>query len=123
MRFMLIQSYGRSASKPISSWSSDEIRAHIKFQQRLNVELTERGELVDAQGLSGPDQAKFVVSNGSGAPGRHRRAVRREKGAAGRLPGSSHPPDARAPRAVDCLLLRARRGEAQPLVTPWRRIQ
>jgi len=75
---MLIQSYGRSASKPMSSWSSDEIRAHIKFQQRLNVELTERGELVDAQGLSGPDQAKFVVSNGSGAPGRHRRAVRRE---------------------------------------------
>ncbi len=34
----------------------------------MNAELTERGELVDAQGLAGPDQARFVVSDGVGAP-------------------------------------------------------
>ena len=36
--------------------------------RRSTHELTERGELVDAQGLAGPDQAKFVVSDGVGAP-------------------------------------------------------
>ena len=45
-----------------------DIKAHIEFQRALNQELTDRGELVDAQGLAGPDQAKFVVSDGRGAP-------------------------------------------------------
>jgi hypothetical protein len=34
----------------------------------MNEELAGLGELVDAQGLAGPDQAKFVVSDGVGAP-------------------------------------------------------
>ncbi len=42
---------------------------HRRLTQRaLNDELTSLGELVDAQGLAGPDQAKFVVSDGVGAP-------------------------------------------------------
>jgi hypothetical protein len=68
MRFMLIQNYGHASGEPMSNWSPDEIRAHIVFQKDLNADLTERGELVDAQGLSGPDQARFVTSDGSGAP-------------------------------------------------------
>ena len=43
-------------------------QAHIEFQQALNEELLESGELVDAQGLAGPSQAKFVVSDGVNAP-------------------------------------------------------
>ena len=46
----------------------EDIKAHIDFQHVLNAELLERGELVDAQGLAGPEQAKFVVSDGVGAP-------------------------------------------------------
>jgi hypothetical protein len=34
----------------------------------LNRELTDRGELVDAQGLAGPELARFVVWDGVGAP-------------------------------------------------------
>jgi hypothetical protein len=34
----------------------------------FNAELTENGELVDAQGLSGPDQAKLVRAGGDGTP-------------------------------------------------------
>ena len=34
----------------------------------LNAELLERGELIDAQGLAGPEQAKFVTSDGISAP-------------------------------------------------------
>ncbi len=70
MRFMLLQNYGEVESHcpPMTEWTPADIKAHIEFQQTLNKELTERGELVDAQGLSGPDRAKFVVSDGTSAP-------------------------------------------------------
>jgi hypothetical protein len=70
MRFMLLQNYGsvESDCPPMTEWSPGDIKAHIEFQQALNDELTKRGELVDAQGLAGPDQAKFVVSDGASAP-------------------------------------------------------
>ena len=70
MRFMLLQNYGpvESACPPMTEWTPDEVRAHIRFQQVLNEELAERGELVDAQGLAGPELAKFVVSDGASAP-------------------------------------------------------
>ncbi|MDQ1518521.1 MAG: hypothetical protein QOE80_4351 [Actinomycetota bacterium] len=70
MRFMLLQNYGQVESDcaPMTEWSPEDIKAHIDFQHALNAELLDRGELVDAQGLAGPDQARFVVSDGVGAP-------------------------------------------------------
>jgi hypothetical protein len=70
MRYMLLQSYGAAGADcpPISEWAADDIRAHIEFQHALNAELLERGELIDAQGLAGPEQAKFVTSDGISAP-------------------------------------------------------
>ena len=70
MRFMLLQNYGEveSGCEPMTEWAPGDIKAHIEFQQALNQELTESGELVDAQGLAGPESAKFVVSDGITAP-------------------------------------------------------
>jgi len=70
MRFMLLQNYGpvESDCPPMTEWSPEDIKAHIAFQQALNAELAELGELVDAQGLAGPEQARFVVSDGASAP-------------------------------------------------------
>ena len=70
MRFMLLQNYGPVASDcpPMTEWSPADVRAHIEFQQALNTELAGLGELVDAQGLAGPDEARFVVSDGASAP-------------------------------------------------------
>ena len=70
MRYMLLQSYGAAGPDcpPISEWAPEDIRAHIEFQHVLNAELLERGELIDAQGLAGPEQAKFVISDGISAP-------------------------------------------------------
>jgi hypothetical protein len=67
---MLLQNYGavESDCPPMTEWNPADIKAHIDFQQALNAELAQRGELVDAQGLAGPEQAKFVVWDGSGAP-------------------------------------------------------
>jgi hypothetical protein len=70
MRFMLLQNYGQVESDcaPMTEWSPEDIKVHIEFQQALNAELAERGELVDAQGLAGPELARFVVSDGTSAP-------------------------------------------------------
>ena len=50
MRFMLLQDYGgvESDCPPMAQWTPAEIKAHIDFQNALNAELLERGELVDA---------------------------------------------------------------------------
>src|SRR2546430_1555220 len=70
MKFMLLQKYEETegCSVPMTEWKPEDVTAHIRFQQTLNEQLTESGELVDAQGLAGPEQAKFVVSNGTSAP-------------------------------------------------------
>jgi hypothetical protein len=70
MKFMLLQSYnsGGNCDVPMGQWAPEEIQAHIDYQLALNKELAERGELVDAQGLSGPALAKFVVHDGVGTP-------------------------------------------------------
>jgi hypothetical protein len=70
MRFMLLQNYGKVESDclPMTEWTAGEVKAHIEFQHALNQELAKRGELVDAQGLAGPELAKFVVWDGAGSP-------------------------------------------------------
>jgi hypothetical protein len=70
MRFMLIKSYSpvESGAPVIWDWKPEDVEAHIAFQVALNKTLTESGELVAAEGLAGPDQAKFVVSDGVTAP-------------------------------------------------------
>lgn len=71
MRFMLMQAYGGvelEGCPTMNEWTPQEVRTHIDFQHTLNAELLERGELVDAQGLAGPDQAKVVVSDGVNPP-------------------------------------------------------
>jgi hypothetical protein len=66
---MLLQNYGRiEGVGPMSEWTPEEIQAHIAFQRRINAELTERGELVDAQALTGPEAAKLVIYGGGGDP-------------------------------------------------------
>ena len=69
-RFMLLQNYGQVASGApvIWEWKPEDMKAHIDFQIALNAELQELGEFVDAQGLAGPEAAKFVVSDGTSAP-------------------------------------------------------
>jgi hypothetical protein len=70
MQFMLMQSYGgvESDCAPMYEWSPEEIQAHIQFQLELNRQLEALGELVDANGLAGPDEARSVVSDGTSAP-------------------------------------------------------
>jgi hypothetical protein len=69
-KFMLLQRYegGENCKIPMTEWTPQDIQAHIDFQVALNNELLEAGELVDAQGLAGPELARRVVSAGDGVP-------------------------------------------------------
>src|SRR2546422_5042525 len=69
-KFLLLQYYegGEGCTEPMTNWEPEDIKAHIEFQQALNSELTDRGELVDAEGLAGPELAKIVTFDGVGAP-------------------------------------------------------
>jgi hypothetical protein len=69
-KFMLLQNYGGGAGcdVPMTEWALEDIKSHIAFQEALNAELAANGELVDAQGLAGPELAKFVTFDGAGAP-------------------------------------------------------
>jgi hypothetical protein len=69
-KFMLLQNYGAGAGcdVPMTEWALEDIKSHIAFQEALNAELAANGELVDAQGLAGPELAKFVTFDGTGAP-------------------------------------------------------
>ncbi len=64
MKFLLLQHYGRVEGDvpPITEWKPEDAEAHIQFQKDLNAELRERGELVDAQALTGPERVKIVLA-------------------------------------------------------------
>jgi hypothetical protein len=69
-KFLLLQNYGggEGCQLPMTEWAPGDIKAHIDFQHVLNAELIGTGELVDAQGLAGPELAKIVTFAGVGAP-------------------------------------------------------
>ena len=62
MKFMMMMHAPRAGWKEsgIGTWPPADIRAHIAFMMRFNEELTASGELVDAQGLALPDEARVV---------------------------------------------------------------
>ncbi|WP_027499860.1 YciI family protein [Rhodococcus sp. UNC363MFTsu5.1] len=70
MKYMLVKTYSEAAycDTPITEWEPKDIAAHIDFQRVLGEQLAASGELVEAQGLAGPDQARIVSSDGRSAP-------------------------------------------------------
>jgi hypothetical protein len=66
---MLMMNAPRGAGDyQITSWSQDDIKAHIAFMQRFNKELRDAGELVGAEGLAAPGEAKVVRAGKNGVP-------------------------------------------------------
>ena len=69
MKYMLMMNAPRGNGEyQDANWSPDDFKAHIAFMQRLNKELTQAGELVGAEGLAAPGEAKLVRASKSGPP-------------------------------------------------------
>src|ERR1700761_3420260 len=67
MKYMLMMN---TAGGPyqISHWAKQDLRAHIEFMKSFGRKLSAAGELVSAEGLAGPDQAKLVRAGKDGKP-------------------------------------------------------
>ena len=69
MKYMLLMSYGSgSGVPPVSEWAPEDIKASGAHMMAIHEELTTSGELVGAEGLTGPEAAKVVTHDGVGAP-------------------------------------------------------
>lgn len=69
VKYMLMMNAPRgSGDWQVTSWPPEDFQAHIEFMQRFGQELTESGELVGAQGLAAPAQAKIVRAGRNGKP-------------------------------------------------------
>ncbi|MEO3813784.1 YciI family protein [Sphaerisporangium sp. B11E5] len=69
MKYMMLMQFGAASQlPPITTWTEDEVRAHIAFMSAANRKLVEDGEFVDNQGLADPSQAKIVRSGDGGGP-------------------------------------------------------
>jgi hypothetical protein len=52
----------------VLDWKPEDLHAHIGFMRKLNEELTAAGELVGAEGLAPPGEARIVRANPGGPP-------------------------------------------------------
>ena len=69
MKFMLMMHAPKgNGDWNVSNWRQEDLKAHIDFMHRFNAELVAAGELVGAEGLAGPGQAKIVRATPSAAP-------------------------------------------------------
>jgi len=70
MKFMLMMSvpWGKDGDWDLASWTPDELTAQIRFMKALNTELRASGNLVSAQGLVPPKQARIVRATKADEP-------------------------------------------------------
>lgn len=69
MKYMLMMHAPRGTGEyQVNAWAPDDFKAHIAFMHDLNGDLTKSGELVGAEGLASPGEAKVVRAGKNGAP-------------------------------------------------------
>lgn len=68
MKYILMMNSMKADCEVFSRWPKKDIQAHIAFMIGFSKELSASGELVSAEGLAMPDQAKLVRAGKDGAP-------------------------------------------------------
>ena len=68
MKYMLMMNTPGAGPYQVASWPQQDLKAHIGFMVGFAKKLREAGELVAAEGLAGPDQAKLVRAGKDGEP-------------------------------------------------------
>lgn len=68
MKFILMMHAPRgNGDWAVADWSNDDLKAHIGFMKKLNVDLKQEGVLVSAEGLAPPAQTRIVRAGKGGA--------------------------------------------------------
>ena len=68
MKYILMMNCPKTGYETFGAWPKKDIEAHIAFMKDLNKSLRESGQLVSAEGLADPRQAKIVRAGKDGAP-------------------------------------------------------
>jgi len=68
MKYMLMMNTPGGGPYQIFNWPKEDFQRHIAFMRSFGKKLGELGELVAAEGLAGPDQAKRVRAGKDGRP-------------------------------------------------------
>jgi hypothetical protein len=69
VKYMLMMNAPRGKGDwAVLNWPPEDLKAHINFMKHFAQELRDSGELVGAEGLAAPGQARLVRAGKSGAP-------------------------------------------------------
>jgi hypothetical protein len=68
MKYILMMNGPRSGWETFMTWPQHDLKAHIGHMMNLNKKLGASGELVSAEGLAMPAEAKLVRAGKNGEP-------------------------------------------------------
>jgi hypothetical protein len=68
MKYILLMSGTKAGRDTYMTWSQADRQAHMTVLHTISKELTESGEFVATQGLSGPEEARVVRGITKGMP-------------------------------------------------------
>src|ERR1051325_3728598 len=69
MKYMLMMNAPRgNGDWSVAAWAPEDLKRHITFMKDFAQELHAAGELVGAEGLASPEQARIVRAGKGGAP-------------------------------------------------------
>lgn len=68
MKYMLMMNTPGNGPYQVASWPKKDLQAHIGFMIDFAKKLSASGELVGAEGLAGPDEARRVRAGKDGEP-------------------------------------------------------
>jgi hypothetical protein len=68
MKYILMMNCPKTGYETFGAWPKKDLQAHIGFMMSFNKSLREAGELVSAEGLASPQEAKVVRAGKDGAP-------------------------------------------------------
>lgn len=68
MKYMLMMNTPARGPYEVAQWPAEDLQAHIGFMIAFAEKLARSGELLMAEGLTGPDEAKLVRAGSDGRP-------------------------------------------------------
>ena len=68
MKYILMMNAPKGGWDGLMSWPQEVQQAHIRFMMGFTKKLTDAGELISADGLTPPTEAKLVRAGKNGAP-------------------------------------------------------
>src|SRR5215217_3418197 len=67
MKFM-VQMNVKKGPYQMEGWAKEDVKRMVQFMDQLNRDLKASGQMVAAEGLVSPDQARLVTAAGDGSP-------------------------------------------------------